>query len=177
MALAPKLVPFDEDYKEKCFIAWFNAGCPGARTTLGVLPDSKDGRRPSVATITLWMDNYQWRLRAADLNAKALAKVNESLVDTKADLLKLQFENAVALARKAFEQMLENGFDSSTAAVQAYFRATAEQRTAMGLSELLQRVGNMTDDELQKKIAEYAERIGVEDITPVEEEIIQENKP
>lgn len=175
MALAPKLVPFDEDYKEKCFQAWFLAGCPGAPSTIGVVPDAPDGRRPSVATITNWMEAYSWKLRAADLNAQALAKTNEALVNTKADLLKQQFENAVALAKKAFEQMLEKGFDNSNAAVQAYFRATSEQRTVMGLSELLQRVGNMTDDELQKKIAEMAERVGIEDLTPVEEDLVEES--
>ncbi len=175
MALTTRLVPFDEDYKEKCFQAWFLAGCPGAPSTLAVLPDSPDGRRPSVATITNWMEAYNWKLRAADLNAKALAKTNEALVSTKAELLQQQFETAVALAKKASEQMLEKGFDNSNAAVQAYFRATAEQRTVMGLSELLQRVGNMTDDELQKKIAEYAERVGLEDVIPVEEDVA-ENK-
>lgn len=177
MSLAPGLVPFDEDYKEKCFQAWFLAGCPGARTTLNVIPDTENGRRPSVATITNWMEVYQWKVRAADLNAQALAKTNDALVNTKAELLRLQFDNSIALAKKAYDQMLEKGFDNSNAAVQAYFRATSEQRTVMGLSELLQKVGNMTDDELQKKIAEYAERIGVEDPIPVEEEIIQENKP
>lgn len=175
MSLAPKMTPFDDDYKEKCFHAWFLAGCPGAPATLGVIPDSPDGRRPSVATITNWMEAYQWRLRAADLNAQALAKTNEELVSTKAELLKLQFENAVALTRKALEQMLEHGFDNSNAAVQAYFRGTAEQRTVMGMSELMQRIGNMTDDELQKQIAAYAERVGLDDLTPVEEDIT-ENK-
>ncbi len=176
MSLAPKLVPFDDDYKEKCFQAWFLAGCPGATSTIAVLPDSPDGRRPSVATIVNWMEAFGWKLRAADLNAQALAKTNEELVSTKAELLKQQFETAVALAKKAADQMLEKGFDNSNAAVQAYFRATAEQRTVMGLSELMQRIGNMTDDELQKKIAEFAERQSIEDITPVEEDIV-ENKP
>lgn len=176
MSLAPKLVPFDDDYKEKCFQAWFLNGCPGAPSTLRVIPDAIDGRRPSVATIQNWMEAYSWKLRAADLNAKALAKTNEALVNTKADLLKQQFENAVALAKKAYEQMLQSGFDNSNAAVQAYFRATAEQRMALGLSELLQRIGNLTDDELQKKIAEMAERVGIEDLTPVEEELA-EDKP
>ncbi len=175
MALS-KIQQFDNDYREKCFQAWFMAGCPGARVTLQVLPDSPDGRRPSVATLQKWMEVDGWKLRAADLNAQALAKTNEALVSTKAELLQLQMQNAKALAEKALNHMLENSFDSSTAAVQAYFRATAEQRTVMGLSELMQRIGNMTDDELQKKIAEMAERVGLEDITPVEEEIIQEHK-
>lgn len=174
MAFERRLLPFDDEYKEKCFQAWFLAGCPGATATLGVLPDAPDGRRPSVATITNWMDTYQWKLRAADLNAKALAKTNEALVNTKAELLQLQMENSKALAQKALESLLGNKFDTSSAAVQAYFRATAEQRTVMGLSELMQRIGNMTDDELQKKIAEMAERVGLEDATPLEEEILEQ---
>lgn len=170
MAINSKTVPFTEDYKNECFNAWFLAKCPGARSVAEWAPLAPDGRRPSVDTITNWMNDYGWKLRAADLNAKAMAVVNDELVTTKATILKKQFENAVALADKALAQLLADGFDSSNAAVQGYFRATAEQRMALGFSELMQKVGNMTDEELQKKIAEMAERASVEDVIPEEDQ-------
>lgn len=163
-------IPFTDDYKEKCFNAWVLAGCPNAYQAQGILPDFDGGRRPSVATINNWMEAYQWRLRADEINAAALAKVNEELVNSKADLLRQQFQNSVAIAKKAMESLLTAGFDSSNAAVQAYFRATAEARTVMGISELMQKVGQMTDQQLQEAIAANLERLNVTDTIPLDEE-------
>lgn len=173
-----KLAPFTDDYREQCFNAWLLAGCPSANQTSKVLPDFENGRRPSVATIAHWMEDYQWRLRAEEINAAALAKVNEELVNSKAELLRAQFENSVALAKKALDSLLEKGFDSSNAAVQAYFRATAEARTVMGISELMQKVGQMTDAQLKDAIAENLERLAVTDAIPVDEEsnVVEQSK-
>lgn len=165
-----KLAPFTDEYRETCFHAWLMAGCPSASQTPKILPDFDNGRRPSVATVTNWIDDYQWKLRAEEINAAALARVNEELVSSKAELLRAQFENSVALAKKALDTLLEKGFDSSNAAVQGYFRATAEARTVMGISELMQKVGQMTDAQLKAAIAENLERLSVTDAIPLDEE-------
>lgn len=168
--MTPTQFLFTDDYKEQCFNAWVLAGCPTAYELVGLLPDSPNGRRPTITTLTRWMKDEQWKLRAGEINAAALAKVNEALVNSKAELLKSQFENSVALAKKALETLLSAGFDSSNAAVQAYFRATAEARTVMGISELMQKVGQMTDEQLQNAIAENLERLAITDAIPLDEE-------
>lgn len=170
MSLSKQNVPFTDDYREQCFNAWVLAGSPSATQTQNIIPDHVDGRRPSIATINNWMETYAWKLRAEEINAAALAKVNEDLVSTKADLLREQFQNSVAIAKKAMDALLTGGFDSSNAAVQAYFRATAEARTVMGISELMQKVGQMTDKQLQDAIAENLERLAITDAIPLDEE-------
>lgn len=176
MTFNAKQSPFTDDYREQCFNAWFLHGCPSASQTPGILSDAPDGRRPTASTISHWIESYQWELRAQELNAAALAKVNDALVSTKADLLKSQFETAVALAKKASEQILAEKIDNSNAAVQLYFKATAEARTVMGISEFMQKVGQMTEAQLQNEISSRLERLGVTDPIPTDEDTSTKEK-
>lgn len=162
--------PFTDEYKEQCFNAWVLAGCPPMSQTQGVLPDDPTGRRPNVATISRWMTEYNWRIRAEEIQTEALARVHDQLVDTKAQLLKSQFENAKALRQKALDQLLADGFDNSNAAVQAYFKSAQEERILLGVAEFAERVGVMTNEQLKEAIKEEIERFGVVDAIPVEEE-------
>jgi hypothetical protein len=177
MSFNKQVAPFTDDYREKCFEAWFLAGCPVVTRTQGILPDFEDGRRPSESTIASWMESNDWMGRAALLNQQALAKVDIALVQTKAELLKQQFETAVALAKKASENLLE-GIDNSNAAVQLYFKATAEARNVMGIAEAFEKIGEMSNEQLQNAIAEMLERSAITDPIPEEEEtnVIEEAK-
>ena len=145
------------------------AGCPAIAQTRAILPDDTNGRRPSDATIAVWKDTLQWNERAQVMNAEALMKVNQDLIQSKAELLKQQYQTAVALAKKASDQLLAEPLDNSNAAVALYFKSTLESRQIMGISEALEKIGNMTNEELQKHVGELAQRVGIVDVTPVED--------
>lgn len=169
MTFNKSVQPFTDEYKETCFRAWYAAGCPSIASTRQVLPDDINGRRPSDATLTNWRDSMQWVVRAQNMDAEVQAIVNQDLIANKAELLKHQYDTALALAKKASDQLLSESLDSSNAAVQLYFKSTLEARQISGISEALQKIGDMTNDELQKYVGELAERVGLVDATPVEE--------
>lgn len=170
--------PFTDEYKELCFQKWLLSGCPPVSRTLEILPASADGRKPSTATLSAWMMDNDWKMRAKDINEQALATIHDDLVKTKAELFRNQFKTAIALAEKAANQLLSEKIDNSNAAVQLWHKANIEARTVMGISEFMEKFGRMTDEELQKAIAEGLERWNIVDPIPLDEEAnIRENKP
>lgn len=129
-------------------------------------------RQPSRATVIKWFRVYGWNERADRLDAKAMAKVENTLINKKAYLLQHQAEKAFALANKAHDHLMTGTFDSSAAAVNAYFRATEEVRKVIGLSDLLQRLGEMSDEEVQEEIKRRLIRASeAEQVIDLEEDI------
>lgn len=169
-----RTVPFTEDYIRICFQYWFNTGCKGAKEFVKDkdVPVDEYGRTPSAATITHWMKEREWRIRADELNAKAHLLADKDLVSAKARMLRKQAENAVKIQEKALGAMLSEGFDSSAAAVNAYFRATEEERKAKGIGDLIERLSEMSNDKLQQKILELSARASggdvVIDVAPID---------
>lgn len=151
MSIAPN---YSDDYRRKCFDAWVLAGRPSAVRLIELIPVNEQGEKPTQHTILKWMEEEGWPEHADVIQASAVEIADKNLIQTKADMLKLQFRTAVAIAEKAKDAMLKNGFDTSAAAVNAYFKAVEEQRKVAGISEFMEKVGNMTDEQIEKEIAQ-----------------------
>ena len=145
---------YSSDFIEKCFITWYSMEERPAdyNAIAKILPPDESGRRPARATVQKWYIEYGWGQRADELDSKALAIVENSLITKKAALLQKQAEDAFLLAGKSHAFLMSGTFDSSAAAVNAYFRATEEVRNVVGLSDLLKRLGQMSDEDIQEEI-------------------------
>lgn len=169
-----KLTQFSPEFIEKCFVTWYST--PQRPAEYGqiarILPKDEMGRQPSRTTVIKWFRIYGWGERADKLDAKVIAKVETTLINKKAYLLQHQAEKAFALAGKAHDHLMTGTFDSSAAAVNAYFRATEEVRKVIGLSDLLQRLGEMSDEEVQEEIKRRLIRASdAEQVIDLEEDI------
>ena len=157
-----KPVYFTDAYKEKCFIAFYVAGRPKtSNLILDIIPAFDDGTKPSREIILKWKDELGWDFRADELDAKAIELVDEHLIQQRSELLKKQANEARQIAEAALLHLLGTegkGFDSSSSAVQAYFRAAEQERVSIGLSEALLKLGKMTEEELQKTVRDLLER-------------------
>jgi hypothetical protein len=101
--------------------------------------------------------------------------VDDGLINKKAQMLLRHQEDAIKLANKAHDYLLKEGFDSASAAVQAYFKATEEQRKTAGFSDLLERMEKMSNNEVERLIVEKFNRIKENDqIIEIESEDIGE---
>ncbi len=149
---------YTEDYIEKCFQVWYSADCPTARHLSEIVPCYADNNRPHSSTLLKWMRDYDWNSRADLMNARAVEIVNNEQIQLKAEVLKRQASEARAIAEKAKKAILEGEFDSSAAAVAAYFRAAEQERVSVGLSDSLLRISRATDEELKGKIRELMSR-------------------
>jgi len=118
-----------------------------------IFPVAEDGRTATVYTLHGWRKKYAWDLHADELDTKAIQIRDDYLVVRKSDILKKQADDAFLLANKALNFLISGSFDSSSSAVTAYFRATEEVRMAIGISELVEKMSKMSDDELKEEIA------------------------
>lgn len=175
----PKI--YDQNYIKQCFDAWYLSGRPNLpRHIKQIIPVYEPtGDKPSTAQLKRWMIGGAWDMWADDADAKVMVLVDDSLINKKAQMLIRHQEDAKKLAEKAHKFLLSSEFDSSSAAVQAYFRATEEQRKTAGFSDLLERMEKMTNNDVEIEIIKKFERIReneqiieleTEDIETTEEE-------
>lgn len=151
--------PFSDAYIDICFQAWYLAGrTVSYARTIEILPPDDTGRKPERETLIKWRKKFDWDLRADDLDARALQISDDFLVKKKAEMLRVQAQAASEIAEKALNTLMEKGFDTSAAAVNAYFRATEEQRLTNGISDMMIKMSKMNDGDLKEKIAQLLER-------------------
>lgn len=150
---------YTEEYKEICFQAWYLAGRPSAVGRIrDILPEDVNGRKPVVSMIDAWRKDRMWDFRADDMDAKALAIVDNDLVMQKVEMLRRHAERARTLSEKAMTFLVEDGFDSSASAVNAYFRGTEEERLTRGIGDMIVKMSKMSDADLKDEIIKRLQR-------------------
>lgn len=170
MSLLPS---YTDDYRRKVFDTWVLSGRCSIPRLLDIIPVNDEGNKPNVNTIRAWMEDEDWHSRADIIQSSAMAIADTELIQTKAEMLRQQYRDAVDIAKKAKEAIIDRGFDTSAAAVNAYFKASEEQRRVAGLAEFMEKIGNMSDEQIE---AEIAERMARMKDAVVGEVIPEENK-
>jgi len=163
---------FTDDYVEQCFQTWYVMGQTANITVLQEnIPESPDGKKPSLPMLRQFRDTYGWLERADALNARAIIKVEEQLVNQKTEMLKRQAENAFKIGELARNHLLSDGFDTSASAVNALKWAQEEERTVRGVSQMMITISKMTPEELMQEAAKLLKRNSeVVDGVEIEEE-------
>jgi hypothetical protein len=154
---------YSELYKQKAFDVWFLNGRPTDSNLYELLSPDEQGNKPSYPTLVRWRKDFDWESRADILDAQAIQKHDDALIQKKVEMLTRHYNDAVSLATKAKEHLMMDGFDSSAAAVNAYFRGTEEQRNVEGLGELLNKLGKMTNEQISALIFDNIRRMSAND--------------
>ena len=150
---------FTDDYIERCFEVWYSMNQPTNMQILqDAIPETPEGRKPGIQMLRQLRDTYGWNERADVLNAKAIEVVEHQLIDQKATMLKRQAEQALQIANLARDHLVENGFDTSSSAVSALFKATEEERIVRGVSEMMIKISKMSPEELMQEAAKLLKR-------------------
>ena len=175
----PKLTNYSEFYKEQCFQVWWAAGRPTLVKRLNeILPIDEFDRVVDLVTFKRWRDEYGWDMRGDVLDARAIVKAEDDLVNTRVLMLKEQAAKARILQSRGMDFIEENGFDSSASAVQAIIRGAQLERESRGLSTALLRLAEMTTEELSSETQKLLQRLSesgeVIDLAVIEEDIERE---
>lgn len=173
----PKIFP--QTYIKKCFDVWYLSGRPSFPLRVKEIIPEYDGQKPSTSVIKRWMIDGMWDEWADEMDAKAMVLSNDALIHKKAKMLIRHQEDAVKLATKALDHLMVDGFDSSSAAVQAYFKSTEEQRKIEGFSDLLEKLDKLNNNEVERLIIDMLNRASDNDqIIDSQEvsELLEENK-
>ena len=149
----PRTSIYDQNYIKKCFDAWYLAGRPN--TPIGirrVIPPHESGKTPSLVTIHKWVTQGAWDLWGDEMDARVADLSDENLVQQKVQMLRNHQEQAKKVSQKALNHILDMGFDSSSAAVNAFFKGLEEQRKTAGFSDLLEKLEKMTNNQVEQEI-------------------------
>lgn len=148
-----------QTYQRQCFDAWYLGGRPNLPIRIReIIPLDENGRKPSVSTIKRWITSGMWDWRADELDARVEQAADESLVKNKIEILQRHQENAKQIEAISLTHIKAEGFDSSASAVQAYFRATEEERKTAGFSDLLEKLESMTNNQVRDQIINLINR-------------------
>lgn len=158
--MANRTLAYTDEYKNKCFIEWYSNKRPSSPArTREIIPVDEKGRKPNYPMLSRWMKELEWNEKADEMDAKAMILVEEVLVNQKAEMLKRQAMDAFAIANAAREYLLgEDGFDTSASAVNAYFKATEEERVTRGIGEFIKKVSAMSNSDLEQEIIKLTRR-------------------
>lgn len=148
------ITSYTQEFRDRCFTAWYSAGRPSVLADHhDIFPVDENGRKPVISVLKVWRRKYGWDIHADALDTKAIQIRDDYLVVRKADILKKQANDAILIADKALNYLVSGTFDSSASAVSAYFKSTEEVRMAIGISELIEKMSKMSEDELKDEIA------------------------
>lgn len=141
---------YTDEYKEMCKQAWYSAGRPtnAIRWTEVTPEDEVNHRKPHIELLRKWKRERMWDFWADELDAKAVAIVEDNLVAQKSQMLIRQADMAWKLQDKGVEYIEEHGFDSSASAVQAIIRGAQLERESRGFGEMMLKMAKMGNEEL-----------------------------
>jgi hypothetical protein len=162
------LAPFSIEYQEICFTIWYEAGRPSFAKFMDILPPDQYGRRPDRNKVSKWC-LAGWYLRADELDARASVAIDTRLVSDRVKMLEEQAERGarLQLLGMAYLENENKGFDSSSSALRAVIEGADLEARRRGLSELLEKVGRLTPEQLGDFVADKLARLTIGDSTDI----------
>jgi hypothetical protein len=152
-------IAYDEPYIDNARSIWYMQGRISIESLKAILPPTEGGGFvPSVATLSRWRQERMWDNWADILDTKALELAESAMIQKKAAMLQRHAEQAKEVQDKALDYLREHGFDTSSAAVNAFVKATEIERSSRGVSDTLVKVSNMSNDQLLDKVMEVLQR-------------------
>lgn len=149
----PEIIKYSDNYKEACFYAIYEAGMPKTKKWLDIVPPDEDGRKPHLITLKEWARDNGWQERADGLNAQLSVKLDEGVIQKRADAIKQALEVATDVMKRGHQYIQENGFDTAASAVRAIGMGMENIIRYAGMAEMLLSVPTMSDRQLNKELA------------------------
>jgi len=152
-------IEFTDEYKETCRTTWYADGRTTQFEKLQVIiPKDSRGRKPTVRTLRQWKKDMMWDFWADDLDSRALAILEDTLITQKAEMLKRHAGMAHALQMQGMTYLEKTGFDTSSSAVSAIIKGAELERVSRGIGEMMVKMATMTDGELKDEIMNQINR-------------------
>lgn len=171
--------PYSEEYKKACKLIWWKSGANiGMKELAKILPKDDYGRIPRWEVLLHWRNDEGWDVWADELDLRVEMEMDDLLVAQRVRMLKEQATRSREMQVKGMDYLRDEGFDSSASAVNAIVQGAKIERTSRGLSERMEKLLTLGDDDLTRealKLLGQAKESGetldleAEDITDDEE--------
>lgn len=145
--------PYNEDYQEKCFVAWYQNGKPRGKKLQAVIPEDEFERKPEMHTIYKWQ-RQSWNERAKELDLKTRESLDDLIIRKRVEMFERHAEVGAQLADMGLDYLEDFAIGSDASAIRAIREGTDLERKSLGISELLKKLSTMSDDQLKKRFEE-----------------------
>jgi prophage DNA circulation protein len=124
-----------------------------------LIPLDERGRQAGATQIRHWIESewHQWR---DAMNAELSTKTETELLNRKIEIIKEQLNQTRVVRNQAYAAIKDGKFDTSAAAVSAFFRASQEERGLMQIEKVIEDLAKLQTNDLQTQFRELAERAG-----------------
>lgn len=147
-----RMTAYSDAYIEKCFVAWYTAGCPDGGRTMKIIPQDEMGRTPHPEVVKGWIKRYDWHSRADILNEQVAREIEKKAVEIRVEMLNRQAELGKQLQEKGMEYLEAHEFEKAGEALKAVISGAELERSSRGLPEAIMKVAEMRDEDLAKTL-------------------------
>lgn len=148
------MAQIEEEYIERAFQIWYSNNRPASGKLQELLPEPK----PAQTTLTGWRETHNWDERADVMDAQAIRQVEPELINARAEMFRQQLKEAKEIKSLALEKLRADGFDNSSSATNALFKAVELESKVTGSAEMLERISKMTPEQLQARVSKLLQR-------------------
>ena len=144
---------YSNDFKEKCFVEWYNEGKPPITAFSFTVGEDEYGRKPSKQILFTWSE--EWRKRAELLDEEVKKQLEARLIAEKVEMLKRH-----AIVGKKMQNLAVEYLDqpdmikklSPNSAIRLLVEGLKVERISVGMPDVLEEVMTKTDEELLEDI-------------------------
>lgn len=145
-------IGYSNDYKERVFWIWYEAGRIGVAKLLVKLSELEYENIPVAGTLQEWI-NDGWRDRADELDQQIRDRFSKEVIETKVEMLKRHSSVGRELQEIGLDWLRDNRESLTPSAVTRLIKDGYEiERASVGVPEALTKMLSVSDDELKKQI-------------------------
>jgi hypothetical protein len=174
------LTPYDDNYKEICFVAWYKSGRPNGEKFLAAVPVDKDGRKPHLVHLNEWRSLQNWDLRADVMDTEVARQIEKRAIEEKVEM----FTRHAALGKDLQERGMEffdtHGIEKDSTALKMIISGVEMEKVSRGLPDALMAISEMQDDDLKGLVGKLLQHfdpnetnINVNDLEKISSQIIE----
>jgi len=149
---------FSDDLKNEIFMIWYQAGKPSPSILYNLLPEDLYPK-PAVTTLHGWIYTSPDNFKDAGelLDEEVREEISEKLIQSKVEMFERHALVGQKLQNLALEFLETEGIEWTTAsAVRALVEGVRIEMQSMGIPDMLKKISDMTDDDLEEEIKKLA---------------------
>ena len=150
---------FNENYKDYVRTVWLRTVKKSAANLYTIIdPDEENGRKPTLLTLKHWITE-DFRSYAEELDRQVEDQINATYILEKVEMLKRHAETGKEMQSIALEWLRKNEDNlNAVAAARILVSGIDIERASKGIPQALQKMMQMSDENILKRIEDIVSR-------------------
>lgn len=150
---------FNENYRDYVRAAWLRTGKKSAANLYTIIdPDEEGGRKPTIETLKHWIVE-DFRPYAEELDKQVTDKMNDLYVLEKVEMMKRHAETGKEMQNIALDWLRTHKDEiNAIAAARILISGIDIERASKGIPQALQKMMQMKDEDIMKRIEDIVSR-------------------